>query len=524
MYTSLVDESLNNDISLGVGGNKSPSDDFDVIVFTGDRWIMSYKSLFGDLKDVKDTEELENYFNKEFHGHFTNYSAIYESEPVIIFKQSEQVLDADAKAEASPSPLSLRWRSSSEGDFVKSKLYCTKCNDQTNPCIRGTCATNGTCICTREYSGSRCEIPPQHLSNGHCDPEFNTEEFNFDGGDCCEDTCRSTLDNICGKTERGFIDIGYPSCRRRDFDQWYLSGDAINGVSSVSKSGYVVALGGRGTILAVADPGASTVRLFDKDGADWRQRGPAIIGPFNSHFGSAISLSSIESNHITRNPLTSPKVILAVGAPKIGLVRVFNCSTDGCIKGNDIIRSGRFGSSISVDGYSIAIGEAAKETIISDLMITKHEVRVFTWANGAWEERGSVNFTTSQLRKLSNSSDQSRLEGYYVSLSGDYLAVGTLEGTVSPGPSPSFESVKLITQVFQQNNTEWEQLGKRIVKDFFDDKAFDTPWPLKAVAMKGSVLAIGYKTSADVYSWDESSNAWSKREIALATGPEDFVG
>ncbi len=265
--------------------------------------------------------------------------------------------------------------------------------------------------------------------------------------------------------------------------------------------------------------------MFDKDGGEWKQRGQYIQGPLDSYFGSVMSLSSIESNNITHNPRTSPNVILAVGAPKIGLVRFFSCSTYGCIqRGDDMIGSGRFGNSLSVNGGSIAIGGAARETI-SQRTGTNGEVKVLTLMNNTWVERESVNFTKSALRKLSASPDQFRLEGYYTSLSGDYLAVGTLEGNFAPGSSPRFESAKLITQVFQWNNAEWDLLGGEIEKKlFFDDASFGTPWPLKAVVMKGSVLAIGYNSTADVYSWDEGSKAWALREVDLAEGPEGSVG
>ena len=63
------------------------------------------------------------------------------------------------------------------------------------------------------------------------------------------------------------------------------------------------------------------------------------------------SILSDESWNITRNPRNSPTVTLALGAPKskVGLVRIFTCSTVGCIqKGKDIIGSGRFGNSLSI--------------------------------------------------------------------------------------------------------------------------------------------------------------------------------
>eukprot|EP00985_Skeletonema_marinoi_P026612 scaffold20727_cov160-Skeletonema_marinoi.AAC.6 len=488
---------------------------------------MSYKYLFPDLENVTDKDELASFFSK-FHGHYTNYSAVYESEPVYLAK----LLSADQKA----SPLSIRWRPSSSDtasiqrlhtgfhkDFIETELSCAVCSEG-NPCLDGVCL-NGTCgECPDGYSGSRCEIPPKSLSNGHCDPKYNSIKFEFDGGDCCDNTCKSTLENTCGKTGLGYIDTGYSSCVRA-YNQWDLSAEQVKGVSSASQSGQAVALSGNGKILAVADPGLSIVRLFDKDGAEWKQRGQNIQGPLYSHFGSALDLSSNESNNIASNPRTFPTVTLVVGAPKIGLVRVFTCSKDGCIqRGEDIIGSGRFGNSLSIDGDNIAIGGAARETV-SQRTATNGEVAVFTWSNDTWKQRGSVAIATPSSRTLSESPYQFKLEGYYVSLSGDYLAVGTLEGKVLPGPR--FQSAKLITQVFKWNistGTGWMQLGEFIEKNFYDDASFGSPWPLKSVVMKGGILAVGYNSSAEVYSWNETSQEWNPRQLELAKGPEGLLG
>mmetsp|Transcript_29784 Transcript_29784/g.50793 ORF Transcript_29784/g.50793 Transcript_29784/m.50793 type:complete len:1440 (-) Transcript_29784:34-4353(-) len=509
-------------VYTSLGGNESLTNGTDFVFFTGERWIMSYKYLFPDLENVTDKDELAPFFRK-FHGHFTTYSAVYESEPVYI----DKLLSADRKA----SPLSIRWRPSSSDtasiqrlhtgfhkDFIETELSCAVCSEG-NPCLDGVCL-NGTCDeCPDGYSGSRCEIPPKSLSNGHCDPKYNNNsiKFEFDGGDCCDNTCKSTLENTCGKTGLGYIDTGYSSCVRA-YNQWDLSAEQVKGVSSASQSGQAVALSGNGKILAVADPGLSIVRLFDKDGAEWKQRGQNIQGPLYSHFGSVIGLSE-ESFNIASNPRTFPTVTLVVGAPKIGLVRVFTCSKDGCIqRGEDIIGSGRFGNSLSIDGDNIAIGGAARETV-SRRAATNGEVAVFTWSNDTWEQKGSVAIATPSSRTLSESPHQFRLEGYYVSLSGDYLAVGTLEGKVLPGPR--FQSAKLITQVFKWNNsTGWKEIRKTI----YEETPFGNSWPLKSVVMKGGILAVGFNSPAEVYSWNETSQEWNPRQVELAKGPEGFLG
>jgi len=350
------------------------NNDTDFFVFTGVRWILSYKSLFPGLKDVNDATGLAGYFSSQFHGHYTKYSASYVSEQVYI----------DTPADAKASPLSVRWRfSASDKDqrlqpdlqkgFIETSFFCSVCNSSTNPCqFEGVCLLNGTCgDCPNGSSGTMCQIPP--TSNGKCNPYFNNMTFGFDGGDCCENTCRSTPENTCGKAGQGYIDTGYPSCvRASKSNQWELSGDQIHGENSASRSGHSVALSGKGAIIAVADPGVSIVRLFDKEGSRWIER-VQVQGPPESNFGLAIGLSH-ESYNITRNPRTYPTVTLAVGAPKLGLVRVYTCSSNtivssdriGCIqRGKDIVGGGGFGNSLSIakDGNSIAIGGADRENL-----------------------------------------------------------------------------------------------------------------------------------------------------------------
>lgn len=58
------------------------------------------------------------------------------------------------------------------------------------------------------------------------------------------------------------------------YDQWFQSGNPVNLVNKDAEFGTSVALVGRGgTVLAVGDPKAAAVCLFDKDGSKWVQRG-----------------------------------------------------------------------------------------------------------------------------------------------------------------------------------------------------------------------------------------------------------
>ena len=85
--------------------------------------------------------------------------------------------------------------------------------------------------------------------------------------------------------------------------------------------------------------------------------------------------------------------------------------------------------------------------------------------------------------------------------------------------------MKLITQVYKWDEAKWMQLDRRIRKNFYFDEAFRDQVPLKSVVIKGNTLAIGSKSSVDVYSWNEASSEWTPRKIDLEeSGVNGLIG
>jgi len=93
------------------------------------------------------------------------------------------------------------------------RFLCATCNDEMNPCLyNGIChPENRTCECISGSSGRLCQIPP--MGNGRCDDFFNSKEYAWDGGDCCEETCVSTDEHTCGRdiilNSQGVESIGF---------------------------------------------------------------------------------------------------------------------------------------------------------------------------------------------------------------------------------------------------------------------------------------------------------------------------
>lgn len=157
----------------------------DIIMFTGRRWVVTHSGLL-DLASSCDTvQSIDDDDLKAtladcltgFHGHFSNFTATFISEP----------MDVETSADAA-TPIDLQWfnrRVSPDALSIDLKrplqalLLCAIC-DESNPCFYdGVCSSNGSCQCSLGSKGTLCQIPP--IGNGHCDPFFNSIEFRYDG-------------------------------------------------------------------------------------------------------------------------------------------------------------------------------------------------------------------------------------------------------------------------------------------------------------------------------------------------------
>ena len=66
-----------------------------------------------------------------------------------------------------------------------------------------------------------------------------------------------------------------------------------------------------------------------------------------------------------------------------------------------------------------------------------------------------------------------------------------------------------------------DEIGQYNGQGFYFDESVRDQWPLKPVVIKGSILAIGSKSSVDVYSWNEASSGWIPREIEMKDSNND---
>ncbi|CAB9529225.1 expressed unknown protein [Seminavis robusta] len=290
------------------------SGEYDVVMFTGARWVVTSSAFLlhsGRISDRKLSNSQEgvgsnigNFFKYFFHaynGYYDNYTVAFLSD----YMQVGTQLDSN-------SPVSLSWfyaiakeataknENQGTGKLVDSEFLCHVCGDDSNPCLYDGNCSNGTCECYLDSFGSLCEVPP--VNNGHCDPFFNTPEFNMDGGDCCESSCVSSPQYTCGAAEEGYVSTGFIHCGLPR-DRWHTS--LLNGGVEGSFAGFAVDLSMRS--MVVSELLQDSVQIYDKVGPSWILR-DTILGDPSSRFGSSVALSSgpfnVVSNPSFRAPLT----------------------------------------------------------------------------------------------------------------------------------------------------------------------------------------------------------------------------
>ncbi|CAJ1947087.1 unnamed protein product [Cylindrotheca closterium] len=192
----------------------------EIIFYNGRRWV-------NVVRDALVTEEQVQHFLVDSHGYWSDYRVSFITGAIDINTPEDSTDPSRIDwLEANP-PETDRGRVQGpnlQNNQIDLRLLCSSCNNETNPCFYGgTCMAGGNCVCEqgeKDKAGTLCQIPPS--GNGFCDVTFNTPQFNFDGGDCCEGTCASTVENECGVVERStslgntLAYIGFPNCTDPD--------------------------------------------------------------------------------------------------------------------------------------------------------------------------------------------------------------------------------------------------------------------------------------------------------------------
>ena len=300
----------------------------DTIVFTGVRWAISN---FNGL-DISAMEALASLDQNGLFDASSILSVDLLSDPVVY----------QTPADAVVAPIDVAWWVvSNRGSLSTAQpvapsnppfLLCSACSAD-NRCSYNNECVERTCQCSNGGSGTLCQIAP--LSDGKCDPFFNSHEFGYDGGDCCQATCVGTVYNQCGVVWIGGvpnIDVGFPYCI--DPDVVGLCTSVQNKTTCLIRNSQPVPSIGSGTafptlsangrVLVLAEPLISVVRVFDLVGSIWVQRGRTLVG--TGSFGKHVAISTPPATVLNGATVRIPMLLVVWSATPSNL-RMFRWST-----------------------------------------------------------------------------------------------------------------------------------------------------------------------------------------------------
>jgi hypothetical protein len=185
-------------------GDMSTPQKYDLVVFTGGRWVLTQliepnatlNSNAASISEYLDTDD--------------SFRLIVET----IVKEGrwvELVSESVNSDNGQVTPLGLQWyrprKEQTELPFnvamadlsrpVDVVFSCARCDNTSNPCYHGgTCTPDSTCECENGGSGTLCQETP--VGDGECNPYFNTDIYDYDGGDCCGGTCVGPACGLAG--------------------------------------------------------------------------------------------------------------------------------------------------------------------------------------------------------------------------------------------------------------------------------------------------------------------------------------
>ena len=295
--------------------------------------------------------------------------------------------------------------------------------------------------------------------------------------------------------------------------EWTQLGNDIDGRNTAEFSGYSVAVGDNGNVVAIGAPGANggsiengQTRVYNWNGLVWTQLGEDIDGVgAGDNSGRAVDLSRDGTR-------------LGIGAMfndgngfMSGHVRIYNWNgaawtqLGGDIEGEAEEDIAGWSISVSGDGNRVAVG--AKGNDANNAYYNGH-VRVYEWSGSVWVQLGEDIDGVAESDGFGTS----------VSLSdgGTRLAVGA-DGNDDNGVNSGH------VRIFEYIGSLWTQVGS----DFGGAAAGDRFGTSISIADNGNVVAIGAPSSANgyvrVYFWNGS--AWTQiGEDLIGEAPGDNFG
>ncbi len=393
------------------------SDMQELLFFTGKRWILTY---IQDLADFNDNGDLGLYLENEFHGMWSNYKASFISGPITANTPDDTAEPISVGWYEATKELDNQTQIANPKRESTTSLLCRKCNNETNPCYySGICVDDNTCKCSNGSSGTLCQVSPG--MNGLCDPFFNKNEFDYDGGDCCINTCKSK-EYTCGIDASGSFYVGYERCLSNS-----KCADCMHAteLSPSLKSLVIthVSITECGRSLVLIDSKSQSVLVYDNVGSIWHLRGTPVATSQNPASDS-VQISGYKDAMNNGAILTPVTVALISGVD----IRIYDWVNDSnswvkksssfnmteVVKEFQLCNSGKSLGVMGMGGYfglfrrgdfSLAWREVKKltnQTYISFSMSTNGKVIALATANQTIEihKESDVMFSKSFMREV----------------------------------------------------------------------------------------------------------------------------
>ena len=295
----------------------------------------------------------------------------------------------------------------------------------------------------------------------------------------------------------GSNNAGYVRIYQFDNGSWTQVGMDIVGVGTYAQAGWSVSLSADGSRVAIGVILGSGfeghVQIYEEDNSVWTQVGADIYGNSGTNqFGWAVSLSANGDQVAISNKYWS---FTSGTDPEDEYVKVFQENGGTWSQIGIDIPGGPFNVnftisiSLSADGSRLAIG------IPHSGINYRGSVRVYQYNAGVWTLVGSA---------ITGGADDDVL-GWSVSLSvdGSRIAIGAPGGSNDKG----------YTQIYQENNGTWTQVGANI------DGTIAGMRSGRSVSLSsgGSQVAIGASSigAGIVRIYQESSGTWTQQGLDI---------
>ncbi len=268
-----------------------------------------------------------------------------------------------------------------------------------------------------------------------------------------------------------------------------------------SEYGYDVAISGDTLVVGVRSDGEAYV--YTRSAGVWTQQQQLL--PSNTAgqgaFGEAVDIDG--DTLVVGDPgdsQTSPPFLSSIGAVYVFVRSGTTWTEEQVLRASDVEASAVFGSSVSIDGDTVAAG-APLDGEATDPDPNAGAVYVFTRSGTLW---------TQQQKLLASDIAEDDQFGSSVDLDGDNLAVGAVfgDGTVVDNTGSAY--------VFTRSGTTWTEQqklnGSGTTTSFGND-----------ISLQGDSLAVASLEAEQVFIFERDGTVWSETQ-ALSNPSSNLDG